>query len=155
MLGVSDSAIGGPPLWVDTGAEQLIVPLETADDVVRVTPDAHLLRRHAFSDKRGASMVYVWARDSDATVVARFFFLSDGSVIEDPATGSACANLGGWLLATGHALPTNLEVHQGAIVGRPSLLKLRIDEARRIFVSGRVVEVGRGSAGVPASAQTL
>jgi len=38
-------------------------------------------------------------------------------VIEDPATGSACANLGGWLIATG-ATPITATLRQGdAIVG--------------------------------------
>jgi trans-2,3-dihydro-3-hydroxyanthranilate isomerase len=76
--------------------------------------------------------------------VSRFFFLNDGALVEDPGTGSACANLGGWLLATGARLPVDLVVRQGDKTGRRCRLRLRVDPAKRILVSGRVVEVGRG-----------
>jgi PhzF family phenazine biosynthesis protein len=76
--------------------------------------------------------------------VARFFFLSHGAVVEDPATGSACANLGGWLVATGAALPVHVRVRQGDQVGRPSALDLRVDEQKDIHVAGGVLEIGRG-----------
>ncbi len=41
-------------------------------------------------------------------------------MIEDPGTGSACANLGGWLLATGATLPQRLARRPGRS-GRPAL----------------------------------
>ena len=78
-------------------------------------------------------------------VLARFFFPKHGSVVEDPGTGSACANLGGWLLATGAALPQNLVVDQGEAVGRPCRLGLEVTSDRRILVSGRVIEIARGT----------
>ena len=65
-------------------------------------------------------------------------------MIEDPGTGSACANLGGWLLATGAALPQRLTLDQGAAVGRPCRLGLAVGADRTIRVSGRVIELGRG-----------
>lgn len=144
MLGVEEAAVG-EPLWVDTGAEQLVVPLRSPADVAAARPDAARLARDGFSPKRGASMAYVWARAGGDVVSARFFFLAGGSVVEDPATGSACANLGGYLLATGHALPLSATVHQGEAVGRPSHLGLHVDARGQIFVSGEVVELGRGT----------
>jgi PhzF family phenazine biosynthesis protein len=83
-------------------------------------------------------------------VLARFFFVKHGSVVEDPGTGSACANLGGWLLATGAALPLAIAVHQGDAVGRPSHLGLEVTQDRLVRVSGRVVELGRGTIELPA-----
>jgi PhzF family phenazine biosynthesis protein len=150
MVGLEPSEVLESPLWVDTGAEQLVIPCGSADAVRRARPKAELLALHGFSAKRGASMAYVWARSvgDPGTVVARFFFLSNGAVIEDPATGSACANLGGWMVATEQGLPVSLEVQQGEQVGRPSRLGLRVDEERRVFVSGRVIEVGRGVMGI-------
>lgn len=139
------SAIVDEPLWVDTGAEQLVIPLRSVDDVERARPDASLLAQHGFSAKRGASMAYVWAPSAPGEVTARFFFLVHGGVVEDPATGSACANLGGWHIAHDKPLPVHLRVFQGAQVGRPSLLGLHVDERKRIEVSGSVVELGRGS----------
>ena len=66
------------------------------------------------------------------------------AIAEDPATGSACVNLGGWFLARAAALPLTRVIRQGDEVGRPSRLVLRVDGERRIFVSGQVVELGRG-----------
>ena len=62
------------------------------------------MAQHAFSPVRGASMAYVWATDDAGEIVSRFFFPKTGSIAEDPATGSACANLGGWFVANGEAL---------------------------------------------------
>jgi PhzF family phenazine biosynthesis protein len=90
------------------------------------------------------SMAYVFAREGDH-VVCRFFFPKHGAIVEDPGTGSACANLGGWLLATGAALPQKLTLDQGDAVGRPCRLGLDVTADRQIRVSGRVVEIGRGT----------
>lgn len=147
MLRLPEEALAADPLWVDTGSDQLVIPLRSPADVAAARPVPELLERDGFSDKRGASMAYVWARAAERSdeVVARFFFTVHGSVVEDPATGSACANLGGYLVATGHALPLALRVRQGDAVGRPSSLGLRVDDARRILVTGTVKEIARGT----------
>ena len=75
-------------------------------------------------------------------MLVRFFFTQHGAVIEDPATGSACANLGGWMLATGKPLPVTATLHQGEAVGRPSRLGLRVDADRHIYVTGPAIELG-------------
>jgi PhzF family phenazine biosynthesis protein len=142
MLGVQVDELAGPPLWVDTGSEQLVIPLRTFDAVRRCAPGAEALRRDASNGAR--ALAYVFARENDH-VLARFFFPKHGSVIEDPGTGSACANLGGWLLATGATLPQRLTVDQGEAVDRPCRLGLEVTADRRIHVSGRVIEIGRGS----------
>ena len=77
-------------------------------------------------------------------VLSRAIFTQHGAVIEDPGTGSACATLGGWLLATGATLPQSLTLDQGEAVGRPCRLGLAVTADRRIHVSGRVIQVGRG-----------
>lgn len=134
--------IAGEPLWVNTGAEQLVIPLASADDVRAAKPIPALLQQHAMGSNE--AMAYVWAREGDHLLV-RFFFDQHGAVVEDPATGSACANLGGYLLATGAALPVREVLHQGAAVRRPSHLGLHVDTDRQIYVSGKVVELGGGS----------
>jgi predicted PhzF superfamily epimerase YddE/YHI9 len=88
-------------------------------------------------------MAYLWTREGDHLLV-RFFFTQHGAVIEDPATGSACANLGGWMLATNKSLPVRETLQQGAAVGRPSKLGLQVDADRHIYVTGSVIELGRG-----------
>jgi len=148
MLGVDASALTAEPMWVDTGSEQLVIPLASANAVRQCAPDAALLARDGSVALPGGgkrSMAYVWAYDGPDAVVARFFFSKHGAIVEDPGTGSACANLGGWLVATNAALPRSLVISQGDAVGRHCRLGLTVDEARRIFVSGRVIELGRGS----------
>lgn len=159
MLGLAERdlapAADAPPLWVDTGSEQLVIPLASADAVRRASPRADLLLAHGSNGQR--AMAYVWAFDPNRErgagagrpVLARFFFPKHGAAAEDPGTGSACANLGGWLLATNAALPQRLDIAQGDAVGRPCRLGLYVGADRRILVSGRVVELGRGSVRLP------
>jgi len=143
MLGLDpDDLADAPPLWVDTGSEQLVIPLASFDAVKRASPRADALLAHGHNGDR--AMAYVFAREGER-VLARFFFPKHGAVTEDPGTGSACANLGGWLLATGEALPVRLVIDQGEAVGRPCRLGLTVTADRRIRVSGRVVELGSGT----------
>ena len=46
MLRLAPSDLGETPLWVDTGSEQMVVPLASVDAVRRSSPDAGLLSRH-------------------------------------------------------------------------------------------------------------
>ena len=63
-----------------------------------------------------------------------------GTMSEDPATGSAAASVGGYLRALGMA-PDRVLIHQGAHVGRPSLLTVDIPPTGGIIVSGTAVEI--------------
>lgn len=141
MLGLREAAIGDP-LWVNTGAEQLVIPVASVADVRNAKPVAALFAEYARGHNE--EMAYVWARDEGDRIVVRFFFTQHGAVIEDPATGSACANLGGYFLATNAPLPVEATLFQGEAVHRPSRLGLRVDAHRGIYVSGNVVELGAG-----------
>jgi PhzF family phenazine biosynthesis protein len=94
-------------------------------------------------------------RDDEAAVgrrpaVARFFINAPGSgLYEDPGTGSACANLGGWLLSSGAQLPARVVVEQGREMERPCRLLLDVGEDRKVRVGGRVVEVANGEVTLP------
>lgn len=142
MLGLEESDIGERPLWVSAGTEQLIVPLTSEAAVRRVRVRGELLAQLRSTD--GHSMAYVFA-PAGAGLLARFFFPHGDSLLEDPATGSATANLGGWCLAMGRTLPCEFEISQGEYTGRPSSLRLRVDADRQIYVSGEVIELGRGT----------
>ena len=143
MLALPAAALDGDPLWVDTGTAQLVIPLVSADHVRAARPVPELLATFGRRDD-AESMAYVVARDGDHLLV-RFFFSQRGAILEDPATGSACANLGGYYLATGRALPISETLHQGAQALRPSHLGLHVDAARAIHVTGAVVELGGGA----------
>ena len=69
-----------------------------------------------------------------------------GVITEDPATGSAAASVGGYLRALGYLpeldrAPGRILIHQGAHVGRPSLLTVDIPPTGGIIVSGTAVEI--------------
>jgi trans-2,3-dihydro-3-hydroxyanthranilate isomerase len=142
-LGLGADDIGERPLWVKAGKEQLVVPLASIEAVRRVSPDAQALRQIRSED--GIGMAYVFASTGSGTALARFFFPQGAAILEDPATGSATANFGGWCLGMQRPLPVNLQIAQGEFVGRPSSLFLRVDADRSIFVGGDVLEIGRGT----------
>ena len=147
-LGLEAADIGDRPLWMAAGKEQLVVPLQSAGAVRRARPAADAFSRLKSED--GQSMAYVFA-DAGRTVEARFFFPSGSSIVEDPATGSACANLGGWFAVTRPGESIERTVSQGEAIKRPSTLFLTVTPASqgggddRIFVGGKVIELGRGS----------
>jgi trans-2,3-dihydro-3-hydroxyanthranilate isomerase len=142
MLGLEERDIAERPLWVDTGTEQLIIPLTSEAAVRRVQVRSDLLGQ--LRSTSGQSMAYVFA-PAAAGLLSRFFFPKGNAVLEDPATGSATANLGGWCLAMQRTLPCEFEIAQGEYTGRPSSLRLRVDAERQVFVSGDVIELGRGT----------
>lgn len=141
-LGLDKDDIGERPLWVKAGKEQLIVPLKSPDAVRRASP-----RYDAFAgiqSDEGHSMAYVFAAAGDGRTLARFFFPQGSAMIEDPATGSAAANLGGWWLAMQRPLPLHRDISQGEMLGRPSSLYLDVNSDQQVRVSGDVLEVARG-----------
>jgi len=148
MLGIEAAEVLVGALWVDTGTEQLIVPLASPAAVERCRPSAALLSRYSVGAKR-RGMAYVWSPIDSGRIRVRLFVEKHGGVLEDPGTGSACANLGGWFLAQNAALPFAFQVLQGDQVGRACRLGLRVDAERRIYVSGRVIEIGRGEITLP------
>jgi trans-2,3-dihydro-3-hydroxyanthranilate isomerase len=142
-LGVDEPDIGERPLWMKAGREQLIVPLASVAALRRAQPEPQALQKLHSED--GASMAYVFAMAGAGAAEARFFFQQGPAVLEDPATGSATANFGGWCLAMQRTLPLELQISQGEAVGRPSMLYLRVTAEREIQVGGDVIELGRGS----------
>ena len=148
LLGLAEADVGESPLWVSTGREQLLVPVRSVAAVRNARP-----RADAFSTLKsedGQSMAYVFA-DSGATVESRFFFPSGPAILEDPATGSASANLGGWFVTTLPGVAVERTVSQGEAVQRPSTLYLSVKYGPsspaddRILVGGNVIELGRGT----------
>jgi PhzF family phenazine biosynthesis protein len=142
-LGLSPQDLGERPLWVNAGKEQLIVPLATPEAVRRASARADLFEDCRSEDGQG--MAYVFALEGRGTALARFFFPQGTAVLEDPATGSATANFGGWWQAMARTLPCHLQIAQGAQTGRPSRLQLDVDTAGRIAVGGDVIELGCGT----------
>ena len=142
-LGLDVRDIGDRPLWVKAGTEQLIVPINSTEAVRRAAPRWDAMA--ALSNRNGFGMVYVFAETGMDRTVARFFFPQGTAMLEDPATGSATANFGGWCLAMQQPLPLRYEISQGEMTGRPSTLHLEVASDRHIRVSGDVVDLGAGT----------
>ena len=106
----------------------------------------HKTLERTLADTPGAE-VMVFALDggsADADVHARVFVPRLG-IPEDPATGSACAALGGYLAVRTPRDDATLRwtVAQGVEMGRPSRLEVEVDkeagEVRAVRVGGEVV----------------
>jgi trans-2,3-dihydro-3-hydroxyanthranilate isomerase len=78
-------------------------------------------------------------------------YAPESGITEDPATGSACAALGGYLGARAPQSDGTLRwvVEQGFEMGRPSLLHVEADKAggriAAVRVGGKSVLVSEGS----------
>ena len=144
ILGLRPGDVAEWPLWVNAGKEQLVVPLSSVEAVRRASPRPDAFSRLKSEDGQSMALVFHDAGDAAGKVEARFFFPKGPAILEDPATGSACANLGGWFTVVRPQTDIVREVSQGEMVGRPSTLYLDVT-AGAIHVGGRVVELGRGS----------
>jgi PhzF family phenazine biosynthesis protein len=142
LLGLETPDIGFQPLWMKAGREQLIIPLTSEAAVRRVRPTLDLFEKLKSAD--GAGQAYVFASTGAKKILSRFFFPDGTAILEDPATGSACTNLGGWFLAMGRRPPLNFEISQGELIGRPSILQLEVNADNEVFVGGEVIEIGSG-----------
>jgi len=142
-LSLAHEDLGQRALWVDTGTEQLIVPLGSTDAVQRAAPRPDFLA--SLAGREGNPKIYVFAQSGPHSLLARFFFPQAAAVIEDPATGSAAANLGGWWLAMPHPIPAAVQIAQGAQIARPSTLFLELQADGAIRVGGEVIEIGHGT----------
>ncbi|HEX2719283.1 MAG TPA: PhzF family phenazine biosynthesis protein [Gemmatimonadaceae bacterium] len=104
-----------------------------------------------------ASMIFLFSRDPEregSDIRARMYGPSI-NVIEDPATGSACAGLGGYLAARDSRQQGTLRwvVEQGFEMGRPSIIEVEVDKdggkVTAVRVGGSTVMMGEGTIGVP------
>jgi PhzF family phenazine biosynthesis protein len=142
LLGLESGDIGFQPLWLKAGREQLIIPLTSEAAVRRARPKPEMFERLRSVD--GAGQALVFASTGAKKIMSRFFFPDGAAILEDPATGSACANLGGWFLAMGRRPPLAFEISQGELIGRPSILQLEVNTDNEVFVGGEVIEIGSG-----------
>ncbi|MHC9084834.1 PhzF family phenazine biosynthesis protein [Luteimonas sp. RIT-PG2_3] len=137
LLGLCDADLDAsyPPMLAFAGNWHplLVLRSRATFDGFRFDPQAV----RALMDANGwaGTVMVAFALSSRGFEVRNLFPVGD--IIEDPATGSAAAALGGYLRVTAVLdAPTHIEVHQGAHVGRPSLLAVEIPVAGGIIVSG-------------------
>ena len=146
-----------PPQLVSTGLPWLIVPLRSRKAVQNVTVNPLAFKDVVARLPDNVVDVYVTSLDpvdSRATSHSRGFFMTSGSVLEDPATGSASGDLGAYLVHRGLVnVKRNVKIvnEQGFEVGRPSRIEVEIGtspggEIESVRVGGSVVEIMRGVA---------
>jgi PhzF family phenazine biosynthesis protein len=142
-LGLGPDELVGPVHVVSVGTAQVMAQARSVEAVRRARMRPDLVSGYAVMGVRGGeTLVYVWAPAGDGALEARAL-ISDGSAVaEDPATGSACSNLGAWLAA--HGQQGHWEVSQGEQVQRPSTLQLDVAADGTVRVGGLVREVGGG-----------
>lgn len=142
-LGLTPEDLVAPVQQVSVGTSQVIAQAASVDAVrrARVRPD--LLGRYAgMGADGGETLVYVWSPAGEDRVEARALISDGQGVSEDPATGSACSNLGAWLVAQGRS--GRWSVRQGDRVSRPSTLDLLVTDDGTVTVGGLVRAVGSG-----------
>jgi hypothetical protein len=128
---------------------ETIVRLHEPDAVRRCQPDPVLLARHGSNGKR-VGLVYVWAHEGRPARRARGSCRRPVLLLEAllnrgrPGHRLGLREPGRLARVTRHELPISLSVAQGAHTGRPCKLLLDVDSSGGIFVTGNVIEVGRG-----------
>lgn len=126
-----------PPVFAYAGIWHLVLAAATRERLANLDYDYEGLRS-LMRQQELATLQLVW-RESEACYQSRNPAPAVG-IVEDPATGSAAAALGGYLRDTGLLkAPARIEVRQGEDMGRPSRLLVDIPPSGGIVVSGTAV----------------
>jgi PhzF family phenazine biosynthesis protein len=115
--------------WVDNGPGWVAVLLASAEAVLAVSP--------RFTDL-DLGVVGPYPPGSPEAIEVRAFFPKDGSLVEDPVTGSLNASLAEWLLRTGR-LSAPYVARQGTALGRSGRVHVTVDGEGAIWVGGGTV----------------
>lgn len=168
MLGLAPSDIGigvglpGParttplhPAFGSVGLPFVIVPVVSTEVARRAALNTDV-RQRVLGAAPPATFIYVVAPgEHDGVELHTRMFAPEIGVPEDPATGSACAALGGYLARRleGSLDRGSWRIEQGVEMGRPSLLELDVvterDRPSRIRVGGRSVRVATAEMEIP------
>jgi PhzF family phenazine biosynthesis protein len=121
--------------WADNGPGWVAVLLEDADAVLAIEPrfadlDIGVVGRHP--------------PGGEAAFEVRAFFPKDGTMVEDPVTGSLNASLAEWLLRSGRASAPYV-ASQGTALGRAGRVHISLDGDGPIWVAGGTVTCISGS----------
>jgi PhzF family phenazine biosynthesis protein len=122
--------------WADNGPGWIAVLLASAEAVLAVEPVAAGL---------DLGLVGPYPPGSPQAFEVRAFFPKDGTLTEDPVTGSLNAALAPWLLRTGRAQVPYV-ASQGTALGRAGRVHVSQDPAGTIWVAGGTVTCLTGHA---------
>ena len=144
-IGVTRSEL--PVELYDNGARHVYVALASPEDVARLRPDLS-----ALADLPAVLGISCFAGEGSRWKTR--MFAPAGGVSEDPATGSAAGPLAVHLARHGRiGFGEEIEISQGAEIGRPSTLYARAEgsaeQLERVEVGGSAVVVARGEFRLP------
>lgn len=133
--GELDGAI--PPARIFAGNWHIVLAATTAERLANLDYDYERLKALMLADGL-TTIQLIWREKPD------LFHARDpcpvGGIVEDPATGSGAAALGGYLRdAKLVRAPVSLVILQGEAMGRPSRLEVHIPAAGGIVVAGTAV----------------
>lgn len=121
--------------WCDNGPGWQAVLLESADQVLSLRPDPHLLA--------DLDVGVIGPHSSgDVDYEVRAFFPGNSGLTEDPVTGSLNAALAQWLIGGGRA-PQTYVAAQGTAMGRAGRIHV-MQEGEDVWIGGRCVTVIAG-----------
>jgi PhzF family phenazine biosynthesis protein len=122
--------------WADNGPGWVAVLLDSAEAVLALAP--------AFVDL-DLGVAGLHPEGSPEAVEVRAFFPKDGTLAEDPVTGSLNASLGQWLLGSGR-LRAPYVARQGTALGRSGRVHVSRDADGTVWVGGGTLTCVRGTA---------
>jgi PhzF family phenazine biosynthesis protein len=122
--------------WADNGPGWIAVLLASAEAVLAVKPGTADL---------DLGLVGPYPPGSPCAFEVRAFFPKDGTLTEDPVTGSLNAALAQWLLPTGRARAPYV-ASQGTVLGRAGRVHISRDPDGTIWVAGGTVTCLTGQA---------
>ena len=133
VLGIERSAVLDAQ-WVDNGPGWVAVLLGSAEEVLALSPGF---------DELDLGVVGPYPEGAEAAFEVRAFFPKNGTLVEDPVTGSLNASLAGWLLGSGRASVPYV-ARQGTAMGRSGRVSVSQDADGTIWVAGQTVSCVSG-----------
>ena len=126
-----------PVTGVSVGVPFLMVPVRSLEALGRARMNT--TKWSETLENNWASETFLFTQTGENEFRARMFAPTMG-IVEDPATGSACAGFGAYLASMGAGTDgtRRYTVHQGVEMGRPSLLQISADVAGGKIVATRV-----------------
>jgi PhzF family phenazine biosynthesis protein len=125
--------------WVDNGPGWLGVLVDDADTVLALRPGAM---------EGPIGVVGPHAPGSATDVEVRAFLPIDGTIVEDPVTGSLNASLGVWLLDSGR-IAAPYVASQGTAIGRAGRIFVERDDDGTTWIAGATRTIVKGTLEAP------
>lgn len=139
----SDSLEEALPVMVaDMGIRWLLVPMKSAEAVLDIKPDAVEFARLIKKSRVNGVMPFAPLKEIANGYEVRGLLIEQGSLTEDPVTGSANACLARYFQARGVEL--DYQVHQGTAIQRAGRLSVSYTD-NGVWIGGQTVTVLDGT----------